>query len=103
MRDVRLVVGLDTAAWGVPSLMQDSPNNGTLIRGYATGAGHPVAFGFDASTNRHDAGEIDVFRRRGIPGIELEDTYADVVQHTAVDTGHHVDLGSLQAMGDQVL
>jgi hypothetical protein len=31
--------------------MQDSKNNGTWIGGYAN-VGHPVAFGFDASTNR---------------------------------------------------
>jgi len=103
MKDVRLVVGLDTAAWGVPFLMQDSNNNGTLVRGYASGVDHPVALGFDASTNRGDNSEIDLFRRRGLPGIELEDTYANVNQHTAGDTAARVNTGSLQLMGDQAL
>ena len=103
MRDVKLVVGLDTAAWGVPFLMQDSEHNGTLIQGYANGVDHPVALGFDASTNREDDAEIDPFRQRGVPGIELEDTYANVVQHTAGDTADRVNTGSLQLMGDQTL
>ena len=103
MREVRLAVGLDTAAWGVPFLMQDSDDNGILIEGFADGVDHPVALGLDASTNRDSDGEIDPFRRRGIPGIELEDTYADVVQHTPRDTIDHVDPGSLQLMGDQTL
>ena len=102
MRDVKLVVGLDTAAWGVPFLMQDSENNGTLIRGFAE-VDSAVGLGFDASTNREDASEIDVFRRAGIPGIELEDTYANVVQHTPRDTIERVEPASLQLLGDQVL
>jgi Peptidase family M28 len=100
---VRIVIGLDTAAWGVPFLMQDSPDNGVLIDGYAAGAVHPVALGLDASTNREDPAEIGAFRSRGVPGIELEDTYADVVQHTAGDTLGHIELDSLQMMGDQTL
>ena len=103
MGDVRLAVGLDTAAWGVPFLMQDSPGNGVLVKGFAMGVEHPVALGLDASTNREDDAEIDQFRRRGIPGIELEDTYAHVVQHTAQDTVGRVHPGSLQLMGDQTL
>ena len=103
MRDVKLVVGLDTAAWGVPFLMQDSEHNGTLVRGYASGVDHPVALGLDASTNREDDAEIDPFRQRGLPGIELEDTYANVIQHTTGDTVDRVNTGSLQLMGDQTL
>jgi Zn-dependent M28 family amino/carboxypeptidase len=80
-KDVKLAVGLDTAAWGVPSLMQDSNDNGQLIPAYAGGVAHPIAFGLDASTNRDDPAEIGVFRSRGIPAIELEDTYANV-NHT---------------------
>ncbi len=103
MQDVKLVVGLDTAAWGVPFVMQDSEDNGTLVRGYANGVDQPVAMGLDASTNRDDPSEIDVFRRRGIPGIEIEDTYANAIQHTPEDTADRVNTGSLQLMGDQVL
>jgi Peptidase family M28 len=103
MSDVRLVVGLDTAAWGVPSLMEDSEHNGMLIRGYANGVDHPVALGLDASTNREDDAEIDPFRRLGLPGIELEDTYANIIQHTMGDTVARVNTGSLQLIGDQTL
>jgi hypothetical protein len=103
MREVKLVVGLDTAAWGVPFLMQDSEHNGTLIQGYANGVDHPVALGLDASTNRQDDAEIDPFRKLGVPGVELEDTYANVIQHTAADTVDRVNTGSLQLMGDQTL
>ncbi len=103
MREVKLVVGLDTAAWGVPAVIQDSPDNGELIRGYASGARTPTAFGFDASTNRGDDAEINPFTRRGVPGLEIEDTYANVGQHTAADTSTKVNLSTLQLMGDQVL
>jgi hypothetical protein len=95
---VNLGVGLDTAAWGVPFLMQDSKNNGTWIRGSAN-VGHPVAFGFDASTNREDNSEIDLFRRRGLPGIELEDAYANVDQHPAADTAGRMNARSSPAHG----
>jgi hypothetical protein len=102
-KDVRLAVGLDTAAWGVPFVMQDSDDNGVLIRGYADAVDNPIAMGLDASTNREDDAEIGAFRRRGVPGIEIEDTYANVRQHTAEDRIEFVHPPSLQRMGDQVL
>jgi hypothetical protein len=102
-RDVRLVVGIDTAAWGVPFVMQDSDDNGVLIRGYANAVDNPIAMGLDAGTNRDDDAEIGAFRRRGVPGIEIEDTYANVRQHTAGDRVEFVNPPSLQRMGDRVL
>ena len=64
------------------------------MRGYATGVARPVAMGFDAATNREDDSEIDTFRQRGIPGIEIEDTYANVKQRTAGDTADRVSTRS---------
>lgn len=103
MRQVKLAIGLDTAAWGIPFLIQDSDQNGVLVEGYARGVAHPLAFGLEAATSRNDAAEIDSFRRAGIASMEIEDTYANVVQHTAGDTVARVRPRSLQLMGDQVL
>jgi Peptidase family M28 len=102
MKDVRLVVGMDTAAWGVPHVLQTSDDDGLIVRGYADGVDHPIAFGFGAALTD---GEFETFpfKGRGLPAIELEDNYADPDQHTARDTVEKVEESSVQGMGDQAL
>jgi hypothetical protein len=102
MNDVRLVVGLDTAAWGVPHVLQTSDNDGLIVRGYADGVNDPIAFGFGTALTD---GEFETFpfRERGLPAIEIEDNYADPDQHTARDTVEKVEESSVQGMGDQAL
>ena len=102
MQDVRLVVGMDTAAWGVPHVLQTSEDDGLIVRGYADGVEHPIVFGFGAALTD---GEFETFpfKERGLPAIELEDNYADPDQHTARDTVEKVEESSVQGMGDQAL
>src|SRR6266511_3804175 len=80
--------------------LQEQWDAGPGLRQRRRPSGRP---GLDASTNREDDAEIDPFRQRGLPGIELEDTYANVIQHTPADTVDRVNTGSLQLMGDQTL
>ena len=103
MSDVKVAIGLDTAAWGPPQLIQTSDDNGLVARAYARGARSPIAYGFISATNVDSEFENFPFRSRGIPAIEIEDTYADVDQHTRRDTAAAVDPGRVQQLGDQAL
>ncbi len=105
MKDVKLVIGLDTAAWGPVVLLQTTPENGFLVDGYARGVNNPTAYGFFADANwniAHDDSEILPFVEKGIPGIEFEDPSASLVKHSAADTLELVNMGSVQQMGSQV-
>lgn len=105
MKDVKLVIGLDTAAWGPVILLQSTPENGFLIDGYARGVNNPTAYGFFADANwniAHDDSEIQPFVEKGIPGIEFEDPTASITKHSALDTPDLVNPGSVQQMGSQV-
>jgi hypothetical protein len=95
-------VGLDTAAWGVPHVLQTSDDDGLIVRGYADGVDDPIAFGFGTALTD---GEFETFpfKERGLPAIEIEDNYADPDQHTARDTIAKVEESSVQGMGDQAL
>lgn len=105
MKDVKVVIGLDTAAWGPVILLQTTPENGFLIDGYARGVKNPTAYGFFADANwniAHDDSEIQPFVEKGIPGIEFEDPSASITKHSASDTLDLVNPGSVQQMGNQV-
>jgi hypothetical protein len=102
MQDVRLVVGMDTAAWGVPHVLQTSDDDGLIVRGYAEGVEDPIAFGFVAALTDGQF-ETFPFKQRGLPAIEIEDNYADPDQHTARDAVAKVEESSVQAMGEQAL
>jgi hypothetical protein len=103
MADVKIAVGLDTAAWGPPHVIQISGDDGLLVRAYADGVGTPLAYGFIATEDPYAEYETFPFRSRGIPAIEIEDTYANVDQHSARDTVDQVDSGRVQQLGDQAL
>ena len=105
MKDVKVVIGMDTAAWGPAILLQTTPENGFLIDGYARGVNNPAAYGFFADANwniAHDDSELQPFVEKGIPGIEFEDPSASLVKHSAADTLDLVNMGSVQQMGNQV-
>jgi Zn-dependent M28 family amino/carboxypeptidase len=103
MADGKVAVGLDTAAWGPPYVIQISGDDGLLVRAYADGVGTPLADGFIASEDPYAEYETFPFRSRGIPAIEIEDTYANVDQHSARDTVDQVDPGRVQQLCDQAL
>jgi peptidase M28-like protein len=101
--EVRAAVGLGTAAWGPPHVIQASNGNGLMIRGYADGAGHPIAYSFLAAIDAGSWYETEPFRARGIPAVAIGDTYASPVQHTAADTAANVEPARVQQAGDQAL
>jgi len=106
MTDVRLVIGIDTAAWGPSTLLQTIPPSRALIQGYAKAVKQPVAFGSYADydwTIGHDTSLIFPFVEQGIPGLDFEDPTASTAKHSAADTIEKVKPGSMQQMGDQVL
>jgi hypothetical protein len=100
------VIAMDTAAWGPVVLLQTTPANERFIRAYAESAVDPIAFGFFADADwkiSQDTSEIQPFYEVGIPGIDFEDPTAFSGKHSNADTIQHVNIGSLQQMGDQVL
>jgi Peptidase family M28 len=106
MKDVRLAVGLDTAAWGPVTALEVPNNNATTISGYAAAVDAPTSFGFHTEANIKfggDDSELEPFVERGIPGIDLEDPSAFVGKHDVSDTVGHIQAQRLQQMGDQVL
>jgi hypothetical protein len=106
MQDVRLAIGLDTAAWGPVVLLQTTPLNGNLVKGYAQSVNMPTAYGFfaDADWNiAHDDSEILPFVLKGIPGIELEDPTASLSKHSELDVVSKVNESSMQQMGSQLV
>jgi hypothetical protein len=103
MADVKVVVGLDTGAWGPPHVIQTSEDNGLVVRSYADGVDDPLAYGFLSATDADSEYETEPFRSRGIPAIEIEDAYSNVIQHTSRDTSENVDPARVQQLGDQAL
>ena len=101
--EVRAAVGLVTAAWGPPHVIQACNGNGLMIRGYADGARQPAAYSFLAAIDAGSWYETEPFRARGIPALEIGDTYASPGQHTAADTAANVDPARVQQAGDQAL
>lgn len=106
MADVRLVIGVDTAAWGPVNLLQAIPPSRALIKGYAESTRQPVAYALYADydwTLGHDTALTYPFVERGIPALDFEDGTAATVKHSAADTIEKIEPGSMQQMGDQVL
>jgi hypothetical protein len=100
------VIAMDTAAWGPVVLLQTTPSNERFIRAYAESVVDPVAFSFFADADwkiSRDTSEIQPFYEVGIPGIDFEDPTAFSGKHSNADTIQHINLGSLQQMGNQVI
>ena len=99
MKDVRVVVNLDTAVQGPASINQTGANNGWLLDVLAR------SFTGGAWTSSNGGGTYDYepFRLAGIQGLDLEDNYAFYQQHTAVDRPGIVSAASVQQFGDQAL
>jgi hypothetical protein len=83
-------------------VVQSSARDGALVRGYADGVEHPMAFGFAAGLTDSESFTTP-FRDRGLPAIELEDDSKDVAKHTARDTVSRVEPAYVQQLGDQAL
>jgi hypothetical protein len=99
MKEVRVVVNLDTAVQGPASINQTGPDNGWLVDVLArssTGG----AWTSSAGGGTYD---YEPFRLAGIQGLDLEDNYAFYQQHTALDRPGIVRAASVQQFGDQAL
>lgn len=106
MADVRLVVGLDTAAWGPVVLLQTNARNGALIRGYAAAVGSPVAFGFWAGLAGSVLAVAEKLARRFKPAVAeikravLEGGSASLEEGLAIEhAGFAATLGMAGAQG----
>ena len=99
MKDVRVVVNLDTAVQGPASINQTGPNNGWLVDILARSS----TGGAWTSSVGGGTYDYEPFRLAGIQGLDLEDDYAFYQQHTALDRPGIVSAASVQQFGDQAL
>lgn len=99
MKDVRVAIGLDTAAGGFISTNDTGPNNGWIVhvlaRAYTGGGWSSLSGGGNYDTLP--------FRRAGIRVLELEDNYPFYQQHSAGDVPEIVNPGTVQQLGEQAL
>jgi len=99
MADVRVAVGMDTAARGFISTNDTGLNNGWMVavmaRAYTSGAWTSLSGGGNYDTQP--------FKSAGVQVLELEDNYPFVEQHTPNDIPELVNPGSLQQLGEQAL
>ena len=99
MADVRVAIGMDTAARGFICVDDTGSSNGWMVqalaRAYTGGAWSSVSGGGNYDTAP--------FRQAGIQILELEDNYPFHEQHTAEDVPELVNPGSVQQLGKQAL
>lgn len=100
MADVRVAVGMDTAARGFISVVDTGgEDNGWLVRAL----GRAYNGGIWASFSGGGGYDTGPFKQAGVRVLELEDNYPFVEQHTPGDVVALVNPGTVQQMGDQAL
>ena len=104
--EVRLAIGLDTAARSVTAVLCAAPQSGVLVQALAESYRYPIGSSLFTSIIRdigNDDNEVTAFQHRGIPGLALEDTYAFREKHSDQDRIEHITPAAVQHMGEQVL
>jgi hypothetical protein len=99
MEDVRVAIGMDTAAQGFISTVDTGSDNGWLVQVLAR------AYTGGPWTSLSGGGNYDTqpFRDAGVRVLELEDNYPFHEQHTLDDVPKIVNPGSVQQLGEQAL
>ncbi len=99
MEDVRVAVGMDTAARGFIATVDTGSDNGWMV--------HVLARSYTGGpwTSLSGGGNYDTqpFRDVGVRVLELEDNYPFHEQHTLDDVPEIVNPGSVQQLGEQAL
>lgn len=107
-RDVRAFVDLESAGnAGKAILFQTGPRNHWLARAYGAAAPHP--YGSVIGQDIYQSGAIpsttdfEIYRRAGIPGLDIALFRGGWAYHTALDESRRIRPGSIQHMGDNAL
>ncbi len=106
MADVRLAIGIDTAARSPAVLLYAGPGNQPLLAEIGAAPPYPVASAFLSSVLTdvgQDTSEVTPMVAAGAQGVELEDIYAFAEKHTALDVPFLVEPAAVQSMGGVVL
>jgi hypothetical protein len=106
MADVRLAIGIDTAARSPAVLLYAGPGSQRLLDEINAAGPYPVASAFLVAVLNDvgkDTSEITPLVAAGAQAVELEDIYAFPEKHTAQDVPVLVDPAALQSMGSVVL
>jgi hypothetical protein len=103
---VAVVVNLETRGdAGRAALFQTSPDSGDLLRLYAGAAHQPTANSVAAALYQRMPNDTDLTHalRQGLPGLNFAFIDDQLAYHTPLATPEHLNQGSLQNLGDQVL
>ena len=102
-----VVLNIDTRGSSGPAVMfQTSPGNAALAAVYADAAPHPVATSVAVEVYRRLPNDTDFteFLRTGrYAGLNTANIDGAATYHTPQDTPARLDLGTLQALGDDML
>lgn len=103
--DIGFAISVDTAAFGLPVLVDAQQPYGRLVREVAAGRADPVGSSLilEGIQRLGDQFDFQPFEERGIPGVAIEDIYAFRQQHTEEDRVDLVTADAVQAMGDVTL
>jgi hypothetical protein len=90
---------------GRAAMFQTGPGSGELVRLYAGAARQPNANSLAAAIYGRMPNDTDFTHalRKGLPGLNFAFIDDELAYHTPLATPEHLNQGSLQNMGDQVL
>ncbi|MDB5457089.1 MAG: peptidase, partial [Caulobacter sp.] len=90
---------------GRAAMFQTGPDNGALMALYGRVARHPAANSLAAAVYARMPNDTDFTHavRLGLPGLNFAFIDDQLAYHTPLATPDHLDPGSLQSLGDQVL
>jgi hypothetical protein len=103
---VGVVINLETRGdAGRAALVQTGPDSGDLVRLYAGAARQPTANSVAAAVYQRMPNDTDLTHalRQGLPGLNFAFIDDQLAYHTPLATPQHLNQGSLQTLGDQVL
>ncbi len=106
MADVRLAIGIDTAARSPAALLYAGPGSQRLLDEMSAAGYEPAASAFLVAVLNDigkDTSEITPLVAAGAQGMALEDIYAFAEKHTALDVPSLVQPAAVQSMGNVVL
>jgi len=105
-RDIQVALNFDTRGAGGPALMFDtSAGNGWLVRQLAEAVPDAVASSFSGDVARRLGHSTDMapFKAAGVPAMNFGFFDEAARYHTGADAPAHLDLRSVQHLGDHAL
>jgi hypothetical protein len=90
---------------GLTAMFETGPLNAGTVAMYAAGAPRPSADSLSRAIYKQmpNGSDFTLAAKRGLPGLNFAFIEDEAAYHTPLSTPSHLNLGSVQHMGDQVL